>query len=67
MLRDKKLKKTCNSLFFDGIILTHLEIKVSGGVAGGATPVPISNTEVKPSMADDTWIVRSWESRLLPD
>jgi hypothetical protein len=39
------------------------EITVSGGSAGGAIPVPIPNTEVKSSMADDTWIVRSWESR----
>lgn len=44
-----------------------LEIKVSGGIAGGVIPVLIPNTEVKPSMADDTWIARSWESRLLPD
>ncbi len=43
------------------MILT--EIKVSGGFAGGVTPVPIPNTEVKPSKADDTWTVRFWESR----
>ena len=47
--------------------ISNLEIKVSGGFAGGVTPVPIPNTEVKPSMADDTWTARSWESRLLPD
>src|SRR5438552_11363436 len=37
-----------------------------GGHAGGVTPVPISNTEVKPSRADDTAAVRLWESRTLP-
>ena len=41
--------------------------RISGGNAGGATPVPIPNTEVKPTRADDTWIARSWESRTLPD
>ena len=32
----------------------------------GATPVPIPNTEVKPSRADDTAAARLWESRALP-
>ena len=39
---------------------------VPGVLAGGATPVPIPNTEVKPSKADDTAAVRQWESRTLP-
>ena len=39
---------------------------VPGGFTGGATPVPIPNTEVKPSKADDTAAVRQWESRTLP-
>ena len=39
---------------------------VPGGLAGGATPVPIPNTEVKPSKADDTAAARQWESRTLP-
>ena len=41
--------------------------KVSGGDAGGETPVPIPNTEVKPLRADDTMTVRLWESRSPPD
>jgi hypothetical protein len=45
------------------MIEVHTEIKVFGGYAGGATPVPIPNTEVKSSMADDTLTARSWESR----
>ncbi len=39
---------------------------IPGDHAGGATPVPIPNTEVKPSRADDTAAVRLWESRALP-
>lgn len=39
---------------------------VPGVLAGGATPVPIPNTEVKPSKADDTAAARQWESRTLP-
>ena len=41
-------------------------MNVPGGLAGGATPVPIPNTEVKPSKADATAAVRPWESRTLP-
>ena len=41
-------------------------LNVPGGLAGGATPVPIPNTEVKPSKADDTAAERQWESRTLP-
>ena len=39
---------------------------VPGGITGGATPVPIPTTEVKPSKADDPAAVRQWESRTLP-
>ncbi len=31
-----------------------------------ATPVPISNTEVKPLIADGTALVAVWESRTSP-
>ncbi len=46
--------------------------KLSMGIFPGnhneeATPVPIPNTEVKSSRADDTWTVRTWESKSLPD
>ena len=40
------------------MVLFFIGNKVSGGNAGGATPVPIPNTEVKPSWADDTIIVK---------
>jgi hypothetical protein len=40
--------------------------QVPGGVAGGATPVPIPNTEVKPSRVDGTVLVTVRESRSLP-
>lgn len=39
---------------------------IFGGHSGGAPPVPISNTEVKPSSADGT-ALRVWESRTLPN
>ena len=40
--------------------------EVPGGHAGGVPPVPIPNTEVKPSRAHDTAAARLWESRTLP-
>ena len=40
--------------------------EIPGGHAGGVPPVPIPNTEVKPSKADDTAAARQWESRTLP-
>src|SRR4051812_46371442 len=44
-----------------------LTAPVSGGHSGGVTPVPIPNTEVKPSSADGTWDESPWESRTPPD
>ena len=41
--------------------------KIFGGDSGGVTPVPIPNTEVKPSSADGTWAETPWESRSPPD
>ncbi len=41
--------------------------RLSGGYVGGATPVPIPNTVVKPSRADGTARATVWESRSLPD
>ena len=40
--------------------------KFPGGHRRGETPVPIPNTVVKPSTADGTARVTSWESRSLP-
>ncbi len=42
------------------------ELENAGGLGGGATPVSIPNTEVKPSSADGTSWVTFWESRTLP-
>ena len=39
----------------------------SGGYGGEATPVPIPNTVVKLSCAEDTWWVTAWENRSPPD
>ncbi len=41
-------------------------VKIPGGNSGGATPVPIPNTEVKPVIVDGTALERVWESRKLP-
>ena len=38
----------------------------SGDDGGGDTRVPIPNTTVKTSSADDTWSESSWESRTSP-
>ena len=44
-----------------------LALKVFPGlVSGGATPVPIPNTAVKPSSADGTARETVWESRSTP-
>ena len=37
----------------------------SSGDGGGATPVPIPNTEVKSSSVEGTWRAAAWESRTL--
>ncbi len=41
-------------------------LRVSGDSGGGDTPVPILNTEVKPSSADGTALATMWESRSSP-
>ena len=46
--------------------VTRFMLRIPGGLAGGAPPVPIPNTEVKLSRADATAAVRQWESRTLP-
>ena len=51
---------------FGGGEATRRFISIPGGDAGGATPVPIPNTEVKPSWADGTAWATAWESRSLP-
>lgn len=37
-----------------------------GAHSGGETPVPIPNTAVKPSSAEDTALVTEWENRSVP-
>ena len=44
----------------------QFNINFSGGNTGGVTPVPISNTAVKPSKADGTAWETAWESRTPP-
>ena len=39
--------------------------QISSDDGGGATPVPIPNTEVKSSSVEGTWRAAAWESRTL--
>ena len=43
-----------------------MTLEFPGAYSGGATPVPIPNTEVKPSSADGTARETVWESRSAP-
>ena len=47
-------------------LLANLQSTFPGGHRRGVTPVPIPNTEVKPSTADGTAWATAWESRSLP-
>ena len=60
------VKKPFTSRRLSAIIL-NVANKFFGGNSGGATPVPISNTEVKSSSAYGTARVTLWESRSLPN
>ncbi len=55
------------SLVPSSILIFVCTPSFSGGYVGGVTPVPISNTEVKPSRADGTPRETARESRSLPD
>ena len=57
-------KAQSNIFSFEGT--PSKEKRKSGDNSGEATPVPISNTEVKLLSADDTWWEAAWESRTLP-
>ena len=46
--------------------IENFEIRLSGDHSRGETPVPMPNTEVKPSCADGTARESEWESRSLP-
>ena len=56
-----RILQTCKN------IENYISSKTSGDLGGGATPVPIPNTAVKPSSADGTAQFPVWESRTLPD
>ena len=53
--------------YFKLIQLLIPDFRFSGLISGGATPVPIPNTEVKPFSADGTARAAVWESRTRPD
>ena len=48
------------------LFLNPIKILFSGDNSGGETPDPISNSEVKPSSADDTALATGWKSRSSP-
>ena len=48
------------------MVVNKFAKSLPGDHGGGETPVPIPNTEVKPSSADDTAGATLWESRSLP-
>ena len=49
------------------ILSMYTKQKIHPGLnGGGATPVPIPNTAVKPSSADGTTVLMPWESRTRP-
>ena len=55
---------------FWGYALTNVAVEkqqtIPGGDDGEATPVPIPNTVVKLSGAENTWLATAWENRELP-
>ena len=72
-MREQRLKvNTFNLVFYRKqfkfeLRASRLELRTaSGDHAGGVPPVPISNTEVKTSRADDTWGASPWQSRSSP-
>ena len=49
------------------LVFIYFNFHFSGDFVGRVTPVPIPNTEVKPTRADDTAWEAAWESRKSPD
>ena len=37
-----------------------------GAQRGGEPPVPMPNTEVKPSIGYNTWVIKPWEDSTVP-
>ena len=62
-----KSDRRVNELLHKGAVTTKRRLQdFPGGDGRRVTPVPISNTEVKPSSADGTALETGWESRTLP-
>ncbi len=49
------------------VLRSKLISQFFGGDEERVIPVPIPNTEVKSLVAEDTWMVTSWENRELPN
>jgi hypothetical protein len=56
-----------NLIDFAGTGGANIKVNNSGGYNGEVTPVPIPNTEVKLSSAEDTWLATARENMSLPD
>ena len=68
LLKLSTLENSTESILFNFLsALVEGSSTLSGDCVGGATPVPIPNTEVKPSGADGTARVTAWESRSSPE
>ena len=64
----KDTEKLCpfTEFVIDRFLFVLIRASSSGGYRRGATPVPIPNTEVKPSTGDGTDGAVHWESSKLP-
>ena len=61
----REVRKRARTKALLGVRTAQLH-RVSGDYAGGETPLPIPNREVKPAEADGTWGEAPWESRKSP-
>ena len=61
----REVRKRARTKALLGVRTAQLH-RVSGDYAGGETPLPIPNREVKPAEADGTWGETPWESRKSP-
>ena len=64
---EPKARRQCaKNIYGDNHFFCNKKWDFLGNNSGGVTPVPIPNTEVKPSDADGTALVTVWESRKSP-
>ena len=59
--------RVCSLYSFEGVKSPIEYVNYFGDYNGEVTPVPIPNTEVKLSSAEDTWLETTWENKSLPE